>query len=339
VPAATISRRTSLAVIFTCLALAVIAETTVRVVAPHLATPNLWNNWEATNKVKAMDALGPRGGASVVLVGSSMMNAAGDPAALSRLIGAKRPVFNAALAGMTARLLNFWTLRVVVPRLHPRMVVIGVSSRELNDLAKAGDFEAIRSSFEGRRLTNGLPPTQRVLTLGERYSYTVRYRSLLRTPSQWFTSEAERPLFQVGPLGQSARSISKLDRPYGVFEQRVRGSERVPAFNPYAVGGREITALRDLATSLAKADIRVLIVEMPVSPDLAGFHQHGADDYRRFEQAVAATAADEGLPLLNMSPSFPDRTTFVDTQHVNRIGRERFTRLLFDYLRSVFPAG
>ena len=110
------------------------SELAVRAVSSKLQPPLLWVNREAQNKAVAMDALRrSKGGASVVFVGSSMTNAAADPALATRLLGVKRPAFNAALDGADLRALEFWTLRVVVPKLRPRAVVIGVSSREFNE--------------------------------------------------------------------------------------------------------------------------------------------------------------------------------------------------------------
>lgn len=281
-----------------------------------------------------------RDGASVVLVGSSMMNAAGDPTLLARLIGGKRrPVFNAALAGGTGRLLNLWTLGVVVPRLRPRLVVIGVSSRELNDLGKAGSFASIRASYAGRRLSSDLSVQERLLTRAERLSYAIRYRAILRTPSRWFRSDAGRPLYRVGPHGESTRSISKLDRPYPTVDQLLAEDPALFRLNPYAVGGHEIGAIRNLAMSLIRKKIRVLIVEMPVSQDVVRFHEHGAEDYHNFEQALVDMVSRNGIDFLNLAPAFPDTSTFVDPQHVNRAGRERFTGLLAGPLRARLADG
>lgn len=327
-------RRKGWLVVLTCLVLAVVAESTARAVAPRLATSvTLWNDWEATTKVNAMDALARRrGNASIVLVGSSQMDVAGDPAALSSLLGVKRQVFNASLAGMDAQLMEVWVLRVVVPRLHPRAVVIGVSSRDLNDLYTYPAFNAITSSYEARLVSNGLSPTKRILTFAERSSFVVRYRSVLRTPSRWLKSDPERSRYRVDRRGESVRPGSRLDLPYRIL--RSLPEERVGSVNPYSVGGRGIVALRRLIASLKARKIAVLLAEMPVSPDLSRFHEHGAEDYRRFEQAIGGLAGGEDVKFVNMLPSFPDTSTFVDLFHVNRTGRERFTQLLAEALRA-----
>jgi hypothetical protein len=80
--------------------------------------------------------------------------------------------------------------------------------------------------------------------------------------------------------------------------------------------------------------IRVVLVEMPVSADIYDFHPRGAADYQDFERALAGVVADTHVDFINMTPSFASFDSFTDPFHVNSIGRERFTRLLADAVRS-----
>ncbi|MEX2554917.1 MAG: hypothetical protein WEB06_04735 [Actinomycetota bacterium] len=299
-----------------CLAL---VDVSVRAAVPRAASFNAWNDWQATHKVAAIDALARRGGSPLVLMGSSMMDYAVDPGALSKLLGLKRPVFNASLNGAEARLMDFWLLNVVVPRLRPRVVVIGVSSRELNDLGEGTRraFDAVRDSYGGRAVAGDLSPTERILELGERVSGLVRYRSLLRKPSRLFDAEPLEEGLAVSALG--APTHSRRTDVYRTLP---------PISGGFAVGGSSMRALDHLIGRLESLGIRVLLVEMPISPDGYARHPNGIADYRSFQQAVAGFVAAKGLPFSDMLSPFPTTEWFGDTLHLNRRGRERFTRLL-----------
>ena len=305
-----------LIVALACLAL---IDVSVRAAVPRTAAFNAWNDWQATHKVEAIDALARRGGSPLVLMGSSMMDYAVDPGTLSKLLDLQHPAFNASLNGAEARLMNFWLLNVVVPRLRPRVVVIGVSSRELNDLGEGtrGAFEAVRDSYGGRTVANDLSPAERILAVGERVSGLVRYRSLLRAPSRLFNAEPLEEGLAVTALGAPTHP-RRLD----VYRTLP------PITGGFAVGGPSMRALERLIERLEALKIRVLLVEMPISPDGYARHPNGIADYRSFQQAIARFVATTGTSFTDMLSPFPTTEWFGDTLHLNRRGRERFTQFL-----------
>lgn len=276
-----------------------------------------------------MDALSLRGGAAVVFMGSSMTDYALDPKALSVSLGLRRPAFNASLNGAEARLMEFWLLNVVVPRLRPRAVVIGVSSRELNDRGRNARraYEAVRGSYGGRSVATDRSPTERILAGAERLSALVRYRELLRTPTR---------LFKVERL-QAALAVTRLGAPTHI---RTRGAfKQLPPFEGgFSVGGSAIHALERLVTRLRAERIRVIVVEMPMSPDGFLRHPNGIADYAQFHSALARLAVERDVDLVDLTPSFPTTEWFVDSLHLNAKGRTRFTVLITDHLRSALAA-
>jgi hypothetical protein len=297
----------------------VLADVVVRTAVPRAASLNAWNDWQATNKGEAIDALARRGGSSVVLMGSSMMDYAVDPAALSNALGLKRPAFNASLNGAEAQLMHFWLLNVVVPRLRPRVVVIGVSSRELNDLGKGtrDAFEAVRHSYGGRAVANDLSPTERVLEMGERVSGLVRYRSLLRKPTRLFDAE---------PL-EEGLAVSVLGSP--THRRRLDAFKALPPIvGGFAVGGTSMRVLERLIERLSSSNIRPVLVEMPIAPDGYARHPNGIADYRRFQHTIARVVTSTGATFADMLTPFPTSEWFGDSVHLNKGGRERFTQLL-----------
>ena len=316
------------------LALVTLADVGVRAVVPHMRPFNNWSDWEATNKVERIDALARRGGASIVLAGSSMMNAAGDPVALGKALGLRRPIFNASLNGAGTRLMDLWLLHVVVPRLHPRIVVLGVSSRDLNDRGiSSGDaYRSLRRSPGGRSVSPNLSPTERFETMAEKVSAVVRYRSILRQPSRWFGTDPRQTAAVVSPLGVP-RAIRFLDHPYKIkddFYPRI-----VPRmYSNFRIGGVATRSLDHLVTSLVALKIQVVLVEMPITVDVYAVHPNGLDDYRLFERSLGAVVSQTGARFFNMVPRFPSTLQFGDPLHVNGDGRQRFTALLADALRA-----
>jgi hypothetical protein len=309
-----------------CLAL---VDVSVRAAVPRTASFNAWNDWQATHKVEAIDELARRGGSPLVLMGSSMMDYAADPGALSKLLGLQRPAFNASLNGAEARLMDFWLLNVVVPRLRPQVVVIGVSSRELNDLGKGtrGAYEAVRDSYGGRNVATDLSPTERILEVGERVSGLVRYRSILRAPSRLFKEEPLEEGLAVTALGAPTHP-RRLD----VYRTLP------PIAGGFAVGGPSMRALEHLIERLEALGIRVLLVEMPISPDGYARHPNGVADYRSFQQTVAQFVATSGTSFADMLSPFTTTEWFGDTLHLNKRGRERFTQFLAARLTPLIAA-
>ena len=311
--------------IVAALVVLLLAEIGLRVASPKLGPLNAWNDWEVTRKVEAIDALAAKGGASVVFVGSSMVNAAADPVLYSELSGAKRPAFNAALNGAGTRLFDLWTMHVVVPRLHPKVVVVGLSSRELNDLGSSSEqaYQSVRGSPGGRSVAPDLSPTEWILRAGDQ-SYLVRYRQRLRSPSTLFDIPPGAGRNSVGRLGTLA-ALRIFTRPQYLTEDFHKNV--VPrTLARFAVGGRALDALRHLVDELTAARIRVVLVKMPVTQDAIDAHPHGAEDYRRFEQILATFASQ--TQVIDADAWFDGTAEFADPFHLNSKGRERFTRQL-----------
>ena len=316
-------------------ALIVAADLLVRAISPSFPPTDQWNNWEATNKVLAMKALGTRGGADIAFVGSSMMNAAADPALITRAIGSRRPAFNAALNGAGIEALDFWVLHEVVPLLHPRMVVIGVSSRELNDRASepARFWRTMMRSPAAKAIE---PSTikDRLFTWAGDISAIVRYRNVLRDP----IAAAKSP-------GAKSTAVDALGTLHAI-KTFVAGTYAItPAFlgrvvhqtiTPYSTGGRQVTVLAHLVRSLAQLHIIPVVVKMPMSPDALPLHQHGAADYYAYEAALKRFVEQHpSVREVDMAALFSSTGEFRDPFHLNARGRLKFSTLLAGHLRAL----
>jgi len=129
------------------------------------------------------------------------------------------------------------------------------------------------------------------------------------------------------------RANRTLDHPYKIqagFYPRI-----VPRmYSNFRMGGIATSSLEHLIRSLLARRIRVVLVEMPITADVYPVHPNGLDDYRRFERSLTAIASLSGARLVNMIPSFPSTEQFADPLHLNFDGRDRFTRILGDLLKT-----
>ena len=169
-------------VVAATIAIVLLAELGVRAASGPLQEPRAFHNWEAQNKVTRMDQLSRQGGASVVFMGSSMMNAGIDPELFRQGRTDPRPPFLAAINGSDPRMDEVWLRYVAVPRLKPSTVVIGLTSRDFNDAVRPQQYSLFVSS-PGAEEAMG---TESALDEAERrladVSYLVRYRDELRKP-------------------------------------------------------------------------------------------------------------------------------------------------------------
>lgn len=311
----------------------VAGEVAVRALAGYLPAPlPAWGSWEAQKKADAIGELGGKGGANVLLLGSSMMTAAVDPAQLTELLGDERPAFDGSLLGGTARLFDWWATKVAVERLRPHTVVIGVASRDLNDGSGSPAYDTITSS-PAAKIVNGKDGfADRLEQRAADWSYLVRYRTQIRRPYAWLKEEpsvvGER--VDVTPLGSISNWI--IQDTYQVREAfRRQGAER--AYRDYSIGGLELASLGHLVDNLTARGIEVVIVTMPVTEDAIALHPRGALDQARFVETLSTFVASRGVRYLDMDAAFPGTVGFADPHHLASSGRRRFTALLAEFLQ------
>jgi hypothetical protein len=301
-------------------------EVALRAVRSKLRPLTDWDNWEVHHKVAAIDDLAVSAGASVVVVGSSTMNAGVDPDMLSRELKWSRPAFNAAVNGAGIRLLELWTMKIIVPRLRPDVVVIGLGTGELNG-----------NNLIAKRLLNTMErsPAWRALVAGSqghRLLDRIRSKLLLIRYRRFL---GRRSMFQADPFqrGTACRRLGLL-RFFLVFRYREYQIEDKQleiwreALNDYAIGDDDITSLHRLISGLRAAGVTPLIVRTPAAPDWVGLHPHGDADVERFDAVIASAAKIDGVAFVDLAPRFPTLEDYADPVHVNGRGQERFTAFL-----------
>lgn len=319
------------------LGLVLLAELGVRARAASMPDPLRWSAPELQYKEQQIHRLEGRGGASVVFLGSSVVDVGVDPTLVPQPRGG-RPVYNAATGGGSIAMIDTWGERVAVPRLKPDVVVVGLVSRELNpnDPVQASLERSFLASPAVRELQGTETFAQQAECHAEQWSTLYKYRTLLRQ---------RRFLANVVGNGSAptrhARSKTTADdgQYQGFLQLRYNGASaaqfRATALRDFRVGAGQLATLRHLLTYLKAHVPHVIVVDMPVTATYVSLHPHGRADQEAFDRALAAEAAAVGARLVR--PGVWPEDTFADPAHLNGNGARRLTTMLAAELAAISP--
>jgi hypothetical protein len=277
-----------------------------------------------------MDAMSARG-ADVVFLGTSMVNAAVIPSVFDA--GAGLTSYNAALSSGTPRLMEAWALHVVIPRVHPKVVVIGVSSVDLTDagVSETAFFDAFRDSPAGREALGRETLLDRTDRWLRDHVALWDHRTELRDPAAVLdairgkTPTQDSVAASMDPQGH----LTNLDNQS--FLQTHRSG--IAGVSIWSLGTEEPNALRRLIAGVEATGARAVLVEMPVTPEYIAFHPRGDADYAAFKQAIAGIAQTTSVPLIDLDQP-RDHALFADELHLNRVGAIQFSAALARALRD-----
>lgn len=327
------------------IAVLLLGEAAAAVVGSRLAEPQVWADRAQEVKVAQMDSLAQAGCVDVVVTGNSMVRDAVVPAELVAALG---PVtaYNAALDAATPALVEPWMVEVVQERLEPGLVVVGLSSFDLNVNSKAGNaaLDAFLSSPGGRE--GFLAEWDREIS---QRSALVRHRSQLRDPgglAKAVTEPAPTPeplpkedgrAVIPGVLGPDGEGRSRRDLRYtgpGSAGARFASSQLLADFamadDPAAEVAELVEAIR---SGSGRPSVAVLL--LPTTDAFAELHPGGRDQQAAAEAAVVEGARRAGAPLLDLRTlELPD-DAFADTHHLNGTGAAELSRSLARRLPEV----
>ncbi|HEU5082085.1 MAG TPA: hypothetical protein VFU14_02005 [Acidimicrobiales bacterium] len=292
-----------------------VAEGAVRAAADRLPDPQRWSTPETQYKV---DQIAGRAGVRTVAVGSSVVDVALDPEALGP------DAYNAALGAASIGMVDTFTRQVVVPRLDPEVVVVGVSSRELN--RNAPEQRRIEADFLDAPAVRELLATESTLDTAERVagevSALVRYRSVLRDPESWLDPQ---PAWDDTVTSADGLYLGFLEESYEAGPAVLRRLRRGP-LHAFEVGDRQVATLRALLSDLRSQGRRVLLVATPVTRDYVDLLPGGQADHERFTALAERVARRAGAEFVDAGV-WPERL-MADPLHVNRAGVQRFSDLI-----------
>ncbi len=327
-------RRTALLSVAVVIAVLVLAEGAFRVL-PSLPPPIRWDDTETQYKQEEMQARTARGVETpVVYLGSSIMDAAIAPELVSQEWAGGRNGYNAGVEGMDGRSIGAWAQYIVEPASHAKVVVIGLTVRELNDNGNhQAAFDSTFFTSRGWRQARGIETwSDDVTDFAEAHSALVRARTRIRDPysaiTYWRTGSA--PAWSTPNVPGTGRITQFDDLAYQPPQQLARQT----VFNRLHIGGAQVRALRRAISALQHEGVEVVLVEpAQLTTDLLQLMT--ASQLNQAHQAITDMARDFCAPLIDLRDAVPDKADFNDELHVNHAGTVIESKLLGQQLAGL----
>lgn len=320
--------------------LLVAAEVAVRAVEDKLQPPLQWHEYEAQVKAEQIEDLSRRGGVPIVAIGTSAMHFAFDPVRFRSEVSGSPIAYNAALPGGIPRIMEIWSERFVLPKLHPKLVVLGINSTDVNDAGTQGFFyDVFADSPAVKRLTGRSSVLQTIDYHLSTWSALWRFRTAIRQPVTFLRElRGRRPLTPGDGIRNLGVDISRRRRVLDATPQRVENfvnRRRRTWLRNFTIGNVEGGAFRRMVEDIRGRGITLVIVEMPVGYYYVRAHPRGEQDYATFKQWLSGVVKDTGSLFLDASRSVaPTPDYFSDFSHMNGKGQTAFTNFLAAQLRD-----
>ena len=299
------------------------SELAARAIEPFVPTTGGWPTAQIAAKVEQMTALAATNDIDVVFLGSSSMDQGVNPLTFNSTSNGLVS-YNASLNGLTMRSLELWALEVVLPTLDPEVVVIGVTTRELNDgtSAQRGLHDELATSrgLDEFRSEGGI----HLISKAEDFSALLRIREGLRRPLSVVLRLLGDDMGEVsslpGPFGQ--RIPEQRDYTYD-FSERWRQEWTTNDMRDFAMGGLEYEALQRTVTDMRNQGRHVFLISMPVSSDYVTVQPGGLASLSQLQGLLSTVAKTNNAMTLEPAASF-DNEDFRDPAHLNAIAAEEF---------------
>ncbi len=324
-------RRWVLSVVVATVAVLLVGEATARAIGSDLPPLLRYHSYEADLKVHRMDQLHRSGGADIAFVGTSQVYDI-DPSVLPASVDGRTTGYNAALGSGIPALASPWAIHSVLPRLHPRLLVLGLTSYDLSDDSRSlAIADAYLASKGGQHDLGRSSLMDNVDHWLAQRSSLWDHRTAMRDPAKVLDAIRGRHTV-VDPV---AATIQPTGRPS--FDQTQRFEDRTQAgggdLRGWAIGMRNVAAVRTLLRDAKAAGVRVALLNMPVTAEYIAGHPNGAQDYARYLTFLQGLADEEHVTLIDASP-LSDHRYFADEVHLNLTGARVLTPLLVTALRA-----
>ncbi len=311
------------------LGILLVAELGVRALG-DLPANRTWPDAESQFKAEHAADVQARGGREpVIFAGSSVSDAAFDPAVATEAAGLDVESFNYAQEGSlsetTARFLD----AAVIDEVDPDVVVIGVFPGDIGasptNAAALGD-ELARS--RGYRLASGSPTVaDRIDDAATSRSALVAHREIVRDPVRllrWLRSPTT-PAYLDEETGALLRHRDVIYEPPASAPGGDDGDELAPV-------GPQVAALKGLADRLAADGRRLVVVELPVLETAADALDEAARDltHRKMIEVEEAGCAER----LDLRSLVQDESFWSDSSHVNAAGTKAVSTAVGEWLAA-----
>ncbi|MDG2111956.1 MAG: hypothetical protein P8N02_05015, partial [Actinomycetota bacterium] len=298
------------------------AELASRVAMSRLPEPLIWPRYEVQRKVDHLDDLGREGCVDAVVLGSSVSDAAIDPAYLDG--DGERTVYNASLAAAESAAWLIWAEEVVIPTTCPRTAIIAVTVRDLND-STAGDttfWESLEQSLGRLERIGELDGWSRAKKFSWDQSALFAMQRSFRNPS----AAADFLRDGSGEWAVTVRDNGLSNRFRGiVYDDRAarQNHDRGIIFADYEVGGARTDHIRQLAQTLQRSGASVILVSLPFNMDeTISYLDDGLQDLATYEQNLVDLSTELDVRLIDMVGLVDGPDFFADDYHVNGDGAD-----------------
>jgi len=314
-----------------------LAEIIARAVEPSLPPPDQWPTTQTEAKADQIAQLAADGSPiDVVFLGSSVVVQGVDPVAFNKAAG-DLTSYNAALDGASLRSIEVWARDVVFPNLDPKVVVIGITTRDMNDQG-VSQQEFYRSLLASSGLETLGPKSGVTRLLNEITSLSalVRIRPFLRQPGttlQHVLGQDEEVELLPGPFG--AAPVDDRAFLYDSSESW-RNFWRTRHFNDFIMGGQELSALHALITMAVEQERVVFLVEMPFHDDYLTVQPNGGAAVQRLHDVLASIDYGAAFGLIPLEDQYGSEA-FRDPAHLNPTGAETLAAELAAYVSDSVP--
>ena len=313
-------------------------EVSARLAAPSLPVdPGKWPRAEIAQKLDQIDDMLSDGEtAEVLFVGSSQIAGGINPVLFTESSGVTS--YNAGFGGPATRTLRAWTTDILEPLLHPKVVVLGIQSRDVNDNAPKGEdiYNKFITSPGYKQAASSV--TNRLEGQLEALSFFLRYRRAFRSPADLFSSDA------------AALEDAKVSKELGPRGKRIdhRGTYRATdrflstlyrkTLIDFSVGGVEYDALLQLHEDLEARGVRLVVMSMPVTADYDLVHADPAGAMAAYHELLDRFASETGVTVINAEDAFLNPEVFRDPVHLDVDARDSFARTLADAWPSLMES-
>lgn len=291
-------------------------EGSVRVLSLRLQPVEPWPSTDYTRHERRLAAEGNQ--VDTLVVGSSSVGVAVRPTDLPEG-GAG---YNYWLAGPSMRSVADLTSEVLLGRVSPSTVLIGVTMREFNDgPSQRAHHTALVESYPFKDETGRSTLIDDADEVLKSVSALARHRDVLRDPVRLVDQ------LQTGPLTPENMAADghladrgndqMVDEPAEHLEQ-----ERDAMFD-YALADGDVDALDRLLSTLTDRRISAVVVNLPVSAKFIGLANGGQDAQQRFTNRIRLITETHGAVWVDSMSDLWEDEWFADVNHLNDRGVAR----------------
>jgi hypothetical protein len=304
----------------------------------------------------------------VLIVGSSRALQGVDPKQLKQSLAASGrsglKIFNFAVNGATAQVVDFQLRRLLKPQHLPQMIVWADGVRAFNSGRIDRTFNSIIASEGNQLLATGIRPKlpeDEPMIIPQCYKFPQPCRSgnfqkssilpvaNIRNCGTGILPVANISNFQIGilpianttvmairPISDLADSIdsngfmplSTRYNPNTYYDDRAYVSGRFDRdYEDFNLGGKQAKAFNSVITFVKSRKIPLVFVNLPLTDDYLDSTRRSAE--QQFRQRMQQLSRQKGFAFRDLSQQWPNRNDyFVDPNHLNQFGAIAVSRLI-----------